>query len=60
MNNEMSGKATLFSLPKDCPNVALPVCSSFEQSSSVVLELLEDEQLSHLDDTSMVESSDGL
>lgn len=60
MRSEMSGNATLFSLPRDCPNVALPVCPNFEHSSSVVLEPLEDEQLSDMDGISMVDSTDGL
>lgn len=34
---------TLFSIPQTCPNVTLPVCENFEKSSSMVLELLDDE-----------------
>jgi len=60
MRSEMLCNATLFSLPKDCPNVVLPACSNLKQSSSVVLELLEDEQVSHLEDALVVDSSDGL
>lgn len=42
-NAETNGNATLFSLPSVCPDVTIPVCANFESSSSVILELMDDE-----------------
>lgn len=46
---ETSGNATLFSLPSICPSVNISACSNFETTSSIVLELHEDDQTSELE-----------
>ena len=46
-----NGNGPLFSLPNECPSVTLTACSNFEQTSSAVLEVLEDDQDNNLDNS---------
>jgi len=46
-----NGNGPLFSLPNECLSVTLTACSNFEQTSSIVLELLEDDQDNNLDNS---------
>ena len=46
----MTGNSSLFYLPSSCPDVDFPICSSFEPTSSVILEDLEEDSDIHLMD----------
>jgi len=39
-----NGNGSLFSLPTECPTLSFTTCSTFEHTSSFVLELLEEDQ----------------
>lgn len=46
---EHNGNGSLFSLPNECPSVVLSSCPNFERTSSVVLELIDEDQENELD-----------